>query len=202
MVVQRDGSRYGSIRSAVTVAHHNFYSYVPEGSPWKAKKESVDGVLPLVYYEGGLHPTTAQESRAHGLKAWPDNDIRGGDGLVYYPTLDDGESPSGPNDRAVRYHLVDIFESGGLWYQRDNPALFASNGSFAGDKSGGCGAMTLKCVPNAAHAPWGWDDGNDSRKLVRGQLATDPAALADIYFNVPEPLNGTYTFNPYNQNLR
>lgn len=85
--------------------------------------------------------------------------------------------------------------AGGLWDQRNNTSLFASFGSFAGDKTGGCGSGTIGCDTNAANTPWGWDDSNDGP--ARGTLATDPAGLANNYFHIPEGISTAYTFNPY-----
>jgi hypothetical protein len=193
--VERDGSTYGVLRAAVTVAHTDFYSFVPSGSSWTSGGESVDGSLQLVSYEGGAHPVTAQESKGHGLKARPYYDIQGGDGVVYYPSLSVAEVPGSANDRDVTYKLLDIFAPGGLWEQRANTSLFASFGSFAGDGGGGCGSGAIGCSSNAANAPWGWDDSNDGP--VRGELATDPAKLVADYFTIPGALSRSYTFNPY-----
>jgi hypothetical protein len=194
VTIARDASTYGNIRSAVTVAHNDFYSYLPTGSDWRRGAESVDGTLSLVSYDGSLHPVTAQQAQGHGLKARPYYDIHG-DGVVYYPSLTTAEEPRHPNDRNVSYRLVDIFEPGGLFDNRDNPALFASAGSFAGNSSGACGRGVFSCRANAAHAPWAWDD-NDDRQ-PRGALANDPARLVKSYFSIPEPLSLSYSFNPY-----
>ncbi|WP_144120095.1 hypothetical protein [Catellatospora sichuanensis] len=195
LVVERDGSDYGVLRAAVTVAHSDFFSYTPSGSTWSSGRESVDGTLQLQSspHDGFLHPVTAQEAKGHGLKAYPQYNIDG-DGLVYYPSTV-AETPASGNDRDVRYQLIDIFASGGLWAQRANTGLFASPGTFAGDDSGDCGAGTYDCTTNSANAPWGWDDGNDLPG--RGQLATDPAKVAVEYFTVPGGLSRTYTSNPY-----
>lgn len=48
------------------------------------------------------------------------------------------ETPASVYDRDVQYRLVDIFAASGLWTNRNNAALFASSGSFAGDSGGGC----------------------------------------------------------------
>jgi hypothetical protein len=193
--VERDGSTYGVLRSAVTVAHTDFFSYTPSGSTWSSGTENVDGTLQMVSYAGSLHPVTAQEAKGHGLKARPYYDIQGGDGLVYYPSLTQAEVPSSVNDRDVKYTLIDIFAVSGLWEQRNNTNLFASFGSFAGDTGGGCGSGAIGCSTNAANAPWGWDDSNDVPG--RGELATDPAKLVAEYFSIPGTLARTYTFNPY-----
>lgn len=194
VTVRRDGSTHGVLQSAVTVAHSDFYSYVPAGGTWTANAENIDGTLQMANLPDGLHPVTAQEAKGHGLKARPQYDIVG-DGIIYYPSLTVAEVPSTPDDRQVLYKLVDIFASGGMWDQRNTSSLFASFGSFAGDRTGGCGSGALSCNTNAANAPWGWDDGNDGP--ARGALATDPAGLVANYFRIPEGISTTYTFNPY-----
>lgn len=195
-IVEKDGSEYGSLKAAVTVAHSDFYSYKPAASGWANGAETIDGTLQLQSspHDAFQHPVTAQERGGHGLKAWPQYDIDG-DGVVYYPSLNVSESPAGANDRDVRYQLIDIFAGGGLWAQRNTSSLFASLGTFAGDTSGGCGTGTFSCGTNSANAPWGWDDGNDVPG--RGEIATDPAKLAASYFSATGTLSRTYTYNPY-----
>jgi hypothetical protein len=195
-IIEKDGSAYGVLRAAVTVAHSDFYSFVPSGSTWTGGKESVDGTLQYKAstHDSFQHPVTAQEAKGHGLKAWPQYDIVG-DGVVYYPSLSASEAPSSADDRDVQYRLIDIFADGGMWAQRDNTNLFAALGTFAGDTSGECGTGTWSCTTNSANAPWGWDDGNDVP--ARGEIATDPAKLAAEYFTVPGTLSRTYSYNPY-----
>jgi hypothetical protein len=195
LVVQKDGSTYGVLRAAVTVAHSSFYSYTPSGSTWTGGRETVDGTLQLQSspHDSFPHPVTAQEVQGHGLKAYPQYAING-DGLVYYPSTE-GETPSGTNDRDVRYELIDIFAAGGLWARRDHTTLFAHLGTFAGDRSGDCGVGTFSCGVDSANAPWGWDDGDDLPG--RGEIATDPAKLSAEYFTVPGELARAYAYNPY-----
>lgn len=195
VAVQKDGSAYGVLRGAVTVAHSDFYSYTPQGSTWGAGAETIDGTLQMATspHDGLTHPVTAQEAKGHGLKARPGYDIKG-DGVIYYPA-GRAEVPEHPDDRDVSYRLVDIHAAGGVWAQRDNTQLFASAGTFAGDTSGSCGDGGISCTQNSANAPWGWDDGDDVPG--RGALATDPAGLSASYFRIPETLSRTYTTNPY-----
>jgi hypothetical protein len=195
LAVEKNGTDFGVLRSAVTVAHSDFYSYAPSGSTWTSGRESIDGTLQLQSspHDSYQHPVTAQEAQGHGLKAYPQYTING-DGLIYYPSTR-AETPSSGNDRDVEYALIDIFASGGLWAQRDNTSLFASLGTFGGDTSGDCGVGTFSCGTNSANAPWGWDDGNDLPG--RGELATDPAKLSAEYFTVPGTLSRTYSYNPY-----
>ncbi|SNT30031.1 hypothetical protein SAMN05421812_104344 [Asanoa hainanensis] len=195
LAVERDGSPYGVLRGAVTVAHSDFFSYTPAGSTWTSGRETVDGTLQLQSspHDAFAHPVTAQEAQGHGLKAFPQYAING-DGLIHYPSTV-AEEPTGGNDRDVRYKLIDIFATGGLWAQRANANLFASLGTFAGDTSGGCGSGTWGCSTNSANAPWGWDDGNDLPG--RGELASDPAKLVSEYFTIPGGVSRAYTYNPY-----
>ncbi|MCO8270614.1 hypothetical protein M1L60_08385 [Actinoplanes sp. TRM 88003] len=195
-IVEKDGSEYGQLKAAVTVAHSDFFSYAPAGSDWTNGGETIDGTLQFKAspHDDFQHPVTAQERGGHGLKAWPQYDING-DGVVYYPSATVSESPSSSNDRDVRYELIDIFASGGLWAQRNNTNLFANLGTFAGDTTGGCGVGTFSCGTNSANAPWGWDDGNDIP--ARGEIASDPAKLAAAYFTIPGTPARTYTYNPY-----
>jgi hypothetical protein len=192
--VERIGSRHGTLRAAITVAHRDFYSYVPAGSTWRSGREDIDGALSLRPLAGELHPVTAQEAEGHGLKAWPYYAIRG-DGIVYRPSLEVAEAPSGPNDRHVLYRLRDVLEPGGLWDSRHDPRLFARFGTFAGNGSDGCGSGVLLCRADAAHTMWAWDDHDDENQ--RGSMASDPAALVAGYFDIPEPVAAVYSFNPF-----
>lgn len=195
LIVRRDGSEFGSLVGAVTVAHKDFFSFVPDGSPLGSGAESIDGKLSFASFEGQLHPITAQEAKGHGLKAWPAYDIVG-DGVKYFPSLTTAEEPSSATDSDVRYKLLDMYGSEGLWQRRNLTELFASAGTFRGDTSGGCGHVSGQCSTNSANAPWGWDDQNDG-PILRGELATDPAKLAAYYFSPSSQFSLTYTFNPY-----
>jgi hypothetical protein len=192
--IARDGSRFGVLRAAVTVAHSDFYSYVPSASRWTSGQEDVDGVLSLEAFEGALHPVTASQAETHAVKAWPYFAIRG-EGVVYYPSLTGAEVPKGPNDRNVKYLLHDMLEPGGLWASRGNPRLFARPGTFAGNASGGCGRGVLWCRKNAAHAAWAWNDHDD--RSPNGAILTDPASLARAYFATHERVANAYDFNPF-----
>lgn len=180
--IRKDGSTYGRLEAVITVAHSDFYSYVPAGSTFTSGRESVDGTLRLQ----GTRPTTRQEAKGHGLYAWNGAEFPGGDGVVYVPSTT-GEVPSGGNDRSVGYRLVDTFAAGGLWAQRNSSATFAGWGTFRGDNG----------KDNAANAAWGWDDGNDGSDVQRGLLATDPAYLVSVYFANRGSFSLTYTRNAY-----
>lgn len=188
-VVHKDGSAYGTLRAVVSLAHDNFYSYVPAGSPYTDGRENIDGSLILQSYDGAEHPTSFQEDRGHGAYAWDGGGFPGGDGIVYYPSRGAGTVPTGGNDRNAAYQLVDIFGADGLWARRANTETFRSWGAFAGDNG----------QDNAAHAPWAWDDTTDGSELQAGVIATDPAYLISRYFGNTAPLDLNYTRNTYRQ---
>ncbi|WP_086665090.1 hypothetical protein [Lentzea kentuckyensis] len=75
LTVRRD-SGFGTLEAAVTVAHSDFYSYVPAGSPYRNGAETIDGTLLLV----NGRPATRQKAKGHGLYRWDGNNFPGGDG--------------------------------------------------------------------------------------------------------------------------
>ena len=187
LTVRKNGSTYGRLEAMVTVAHNDFYSYVPAGSPYTGGREDVDGPLLLHSYNGYQHPTTFQEAKGHGIYAWDAAGFPGGDGIIYYPS-GTGQVPAGGNDRSVGYRLVNTFAADGLWAHRNNSLTFADWGTFRGDDG----------VPDdQAHAAWGWDDHDDGSDLQRGMLATDPAYLVSRYFAGEGAFSLSYTVNRY-----
>ncbi|GAA0964785.1 hypothetical protein GCM10009555_002680 [Acrocarpospora macrocephala] len=189
LTVYKDGSAYGTLQAMVTLSHDNFYSYTPAGSPFTNGRENIDATLITQPWDGEQHPTSFQETKGHGCKAWNGGSFPGGDGIVYFPSRGGGEVPSGGNDRSVAYQLVDIFGPGGLWERRNDPQPYASWGTFAGDNG----------TDNAAHAPWAWDDFNDGSDLQPGVIATDPAYLTAMYFGNLGTFSLDYTRNTYRQ---
>lgn len=191
VTIQRDDTRFGKLRAAVTVAHSDFYSFVPSTSRWSAGGESLDGALELA--NGSGRPLVTQESGGHALKAF--RSTTRFEGIVYHPSLDGGPAPK-QGDRTASYVLVDLFETGGLWQRRNARSLFAGGGALSGDDGGSCGSGGVLCTQNAANAPWGWDDSDDG-DVGRGDIAIDPVRLVTRYFRIPEPVSRDYTFNPY-----
>jgi hypothetical protein len=188
MAVRKDGSEFGRLEAMVTIAHTNFYSYVPPGGTYRDGQEDIDGTIVTQAFDGTPdRPTTFQEAKGHGAFAWDGGDFPGGDGVVYYPSRTASEVPANGNDRQVAYRLVNIFDAGGLWERRFNPETFASFGAFLGDDG----------KDNAANAPWGWDDGDDGSDLQGGEHATDPAKLVAIYFSNLGDFSRDYVRNEY-----
>ncbi|MFD3911819.1 hypothetical protein [Streptomyces sp. NPDC058603] len=186
-VVRKDGSEYGALQAVVTLAHDNFYSYTPPGSPFTDGRESIDGTVIMQAYDGAAHPTSFQEARGHGAYAWNGADFPGGDGIVFKPSRGAGSVPTGGNDRDARYGLTDLTASDSLWGRRNNSETYAGWGAFRGDNG----------KANAAHTPWTWDDMNDGSDLQAGVIATDPAYLVSRYFGNTGDLSLTYLRNPY-----
>ncbi|MER0245470.1 FG-GAP-like repeat-containing protein [Streptomyces sp. HSW2009] len=212
VVVQRDSSRYGTLKAAITVSHSDFYSYVPDESDWTSGAENIDGDLDLKkspHGDGHLRPWTAQQANTHAAWSFSARDrvreqYEKGDGVLYVPG-DTAEEPTGPNDRDVQYTLVDVFADGGMWDSRNTTSLFAKPTNFAGDDGPnphgaacGEGSGAASCNVDAASAPWAWDDKDDLPG--KGFLATNPAELVFNYFNWPgKPAKADldYTWNPY-----
>lgn len=187
LTVRKDGSAYGKVEAMVSVAHSDFYSYVPTGSTYTNGRENIDGTLIMQSYNGLPHPTTRQEAKGHGVYAWDGaSNFPGGDGIIYYPS-GSAEVPSGGNDRSVGYRLADTFAAGGMWARRADSVTYSSYGTFRGDNG----------KDNAANTAWGWDDGNDGGDLQRGMLAHDPAYLVSVYFANRGNFSLTYTRNAY-----
>ena len=174
---------YGEFQGMVTVAHSDFYSFTPSGSPLQSNNESIDGTVSYESYSNEQHPVTAQESKGHGLKAWPAYKIIG-DGIKYYPSLITAEAPANNDDRDVKYKLINIFEANGFWARRFNTAFLNNAKSFPSTKGSG-----------SANTPWNWDDKDDNP--AAGELATDPAKLVNDYFKNLGTFSTTYTLNPY-----
>ena len=186
-IVRKDGTTYGRFEGLVSVFHRDFYSFTPSGSVLRSGQQSIDGSVVMRAYDGAAHPTTFQEAKGHGAKAWNGSSFPGGDGVIYYPHRTTGEVPSSGNDSSVTYQLVNIFATDGLWAHRSNSLTFASWGVFRGDNGS----------DNAANAPWRWDDQDDGSALTGGELATDPAKLVGIYFSNLGSFSYSYLRNAY-----
>jgi hypothetical protein len=187
LTVRKDGSTFGVLEAMVTVAHNDFYSFVPPGSSYTGGRENIDGTLIMQAHNGAPHPTTRQEAKGHGVYGWNGANFPGSDGVVYLPNASAAEVPSSGNDRSVAYQLGDVFAPGGMWARRADPVTYAGFGTFRGDNG----------QDNAANAPWGWDDQNDGGDIPRGMLATDPAYLVSVYFANQGSFSLTYTRNAY-----
>lgn len=212
MMVRKNGSDYGALEGMITVFHNDFYSYTPAGSPLTNGNENIDGTLSFESHNGVNRVKTVQETRGHGLKAWPyASDFDGSsdqDGIIYYPTEGAAEYPDSGNDRYVAYRLVDINAQGGLWPAALQEASLGTGqgqtyhtwGTFRGDKSGGCGDGWQSCSENSANTPWGWDDHDDGGSY-RGEFALDPAHLFDHYFDGLGQFSQQYVYNPFLKDL-
>jgi O-glycosyl hydrolase len=216
VVVANDGTEHGALKAVITVAHKDFYSWLPAGSDFSSGAQDIDGAIATAsdpHGDGHQRPWTAEQANTHAAwamgaarKPSPDLDgqYRNGDGIMYYPSTT-AEVPDSSNDRDVQYSLIDVFAPGGMWDQRNNTSLFADPNHFAGDDSGndngymcGEGGPADTCEIDAASPPWAWDDGNDQPGA--GYLATHPSELVHNYFNwpgKPSTADTAYTWNPY-----
>lgn len=181
-IVRRPASpsdpQHGTLEGMLTIFHVDFCSFNREDGRLKAGKVKLEGSFFWGTDGESRRPVVAMEAKGHGLKAAPYVDLDG-DGIVYYPRPNVSPPPRNADDRNAGYRLVDIFEEGGLWSHRKDSKTFDSWGSFRG---------------GGANAPWGWDDATSD--VLRGEIATDPAKVAKVYFQIPES-SPTYTINPY-----
>ena len=186
--VKKDGTTYGEALGTITVFHRDFYSYKMANSGLTDGREDIDGTITTQWYDGNNRFKTAQEAKGHGLKIHAKLKPGGSDYVVYYPSKTTSEHPSDIYDRDVKYKLVNIFETDGLWDQRFNTNLMKDAKQF--QKSVGNGS---------ANAPWNWDDHNDGSAtgLLDGGIAYYPAHLVDEYFNGLGNFSKTYITNKY-----
>ena len=213
-MVRKDGTTFGKIEGAITIAHVDLYSYTPRASPLSNGGEGIDGTLRASEFEGSVHPLTSQEAKGHGLKAYPYiGDFSGKndeDGIIYYPSRYTAQVPTSGNDRHVLYKLVDIFSPGGLWdhqlsdinLPRSNASVFANFGNFKGDVTGGCGNgidNEYVCDTDGANAPWNWDGNNTDSH--RGDFALDPANLFQKFYSGLGQFDTRYISNKYLSDL-
>jgi hypothetical protein len=190
-IVERDGSEFGQLIGLITVAHYDFFSYTPVGSPLGRGEESIDGTLTLdALDDGSTHPRISIEAKGHGVKAWPYTGSFDGDLIVYEPDLSEPYEgrlpPSGDPDDGVQYALVDIgrffwfVQMGEAFLDRDDAKTFAEWGTLKGN----CAFLDLTCSGNQANLPWKWDDhGSDADSVPGGLLGLDPAWISDVYFS-------------------
>lgn len=213
-IVLKDGTEFGRLIGVITVAHTDFYSYTPEGSPLREGHEDIDGTLSTMSWNGAEHAKLSIETGGHPVWAWSlDADFTGepggGDGIIYRPARSPSDAarlPSSGDDRTVDYKLANLYPE--LWVQQltearrdaEHSAAYYSWGTLKGNKSGGCGdGFFPSCSENKANLPWEWNDigvkvfgGDDG--LPAGLLALDPAFILNDYFN------GTVTQNTYSDN--
>jgi hypothetical protein len=80
LTVRKDGSTFGNLEAMVTIAHDNFYSYVPAGGSYRNGQEDIDGTIVRQSFDGTPdRPATFQEAKGHGAFAWNGGAFPGGD---------------------------------------------------------------------------------------------------------------------------
>jgi hypothetical protein len=203
----------------ITVSHFHFYSY----ANWKESddkllyndawanrimgyKESVDGnVWPTIDLDDHTNNRFSlyAQSRGHGIRGDRKNWGNEKKIIRYFPSKDIAEEPNESDAGYERYHdylfqdvhyrLIDFFEDGGLWENRDNDRVFRPNnkGQDAFVEPGD----DDQPVAGSANPPWGWDDTDDRHKC--GELAIHPAKIVHDYFTGLREFSLEYVHNPY-----
>lgn len=186
LVIKKDGSNYGSFQLMETMAHNQWYDYTNDPNI-TAGTDNVDGGVlfngshPMVFCQAnGQSP-----SGGHGVKAYDGSSAPGGDGIVYdYSGA--AQFPTNTSGSYTNHYSYALLEWGDLWNRRNDPNIFASWGTIAGDNH----------TANSANAPWGWDDSDDGPAL-QGMNWSDPAHQVDVHLNGLGNFSHTYVFNPY-----
>lgn len=217
LVVLKNGSRYGRLLVAESMAHDRWFNYPlsPLALPMKGKFDADQGdfgpdVCRGVSFEesyGGKHPIMYIQAEGHGiffdqsdhslgtygrpylcLTDWDKTDFHGGTGVVYrYGGR--AEEPEDHNDRNVSYDLLKIDE---LWAQRNNRSTF--DPTYEDDMKDNRRVDTQafsSSSAKAAHPPWTMPN-NDVGLwplFPIGQEFWDPvSAMASRYVGfVPQP---------------
>lgn len=218
LAIVAKGGTYGRLQAMITVFHTNFYSWTPEGSEAEGGIiEDVDGELPMQNWNGFPHPALGIEAEGHGVKVLgetgPFDGSGGEDGVVYTPARNPSDNLTipGPTSSEVKrawYRLIDVFPT--LWSEQMIEAradatgpMFDHFGTFDGNDTDAdsCGDGIPICRDDRANAPWGWDDDDDVPPVYAGELALDPAYVAEIYFEgIARDLS--YRRNQYIRDLR
>lgn len=195
LMIKKTSSTKGSFVAAHTMAHWNFFPYVPSGSGVSAKSTHPHGPAQTVGF-WGVHVELGIEARGHGMyrkEAVYTTDFNG-HGIIYYPATF-GQVPLSSNDRDVKYGLLSIDP---LWDRRfdyggSNP--YQSYGIFNGDTSGSCGDFLIPCDIDQARPPWGMYDEDESGTV--GIWWTDPAQYYKDHMNGLGTVSTTYVYKSY-----
>jgi hypothetical protein len=213
-IVARGGT-YGRLEAMLTVYHLDFYSWTPNGSSATNGDEDIDGDLPIQDVNGVPHPALAIQAEGHGVKAFGEtgnfDGSEGQDGVIYTPAsspdrADTLPGPPSADIKSAQYRLIDVFPT--LWAAQMYEARAASGptfdhfGTFDGNDTDedSCGDGIPVCNEDAANSPWGWDDHNDG-SVYSGELALDPAHVAQVYFD-GIAIDLSYRTNQYIWDLR
>ncbi len=216
VVTKRKNKSKERVDAFITVSHYHFYTYANwkrnDGSflhrdVWANRirgfKEDVDGNIWPSDDNGLNRFSLYAQAMGHGIrgdrKKWgserkiiryfPSKDTAG------IPDLDNPDSfttgSGGYGYQDVRYKLIDFFEPGGLWENKDNLKVFRANDKgkdafVALNESG-------KPTAGSANPPWGWDDTDDKHKC--GELAINPAHIVYDYLTGLREYSLEYVYN-------
>ena len=198
----------------MTVSHFHFYSYANwkksekeflYEDAWRDRirgfREDTDGNIWPTQDNGINRFSLYAQARGHGIRG--DRKDWGFEKKIirYFPSKDTAEEPdenkygegNGYRHQDVRYKLMDLFEPGGLWENKDNPRIFQAN------KKGQDALVELdddgRRVAGKANPPWGWDDMDDRHKC--GEPAINPAKIIHDYLTGLREFSLEYIRSPY-----
>jgi len=214
VITKRSSRDKERVDAFITVSHYHFYSYanwkknVKEflfKDSWKDRirgyHEDLDGPIWPTMDGRRYRFSLYAQARGHGIRG--DRGKWGNETKIvrYFPSKDTAEEPDEGNYREesgylfqnVKYKLIDFFEEGGLWLNRDNPNVFQANkkgqDAFVEPDENG------RPVAGSANPPWGWDDTDDRHKC--GELAINPAKIVHDYFTGLREFSLEYVHDRY-----
>ena len=214
VVTKRADKEDERVDAFITVSHFHFYSYANwkkndkeflYEDAWKDRirgyKEDTDGNIWPTQDNGIDRFSLYVQAKGHGIKG--DRKGWGSEEKIvrYFPSMDISEEPdekdykegNGYQYKDARYKLINFFEPGGLWENKDKPSVFQANkkgqDAFVEPDDDG------RPVSGSANPPWGWDDMDDRHKC--GETAINPAKIVHDYFTGLREFSLEYIHNPY-----
>lgn len=219
-VIKKNGTEYGQVEAAVTVAHSDFYSFkafeTPNSmdasldmtdymennpvytSPYTNNEETIDGNLYVTRYHDQKYarPIISVSAKSHSIKAWPQQEGLETAAIIYRPSLI-------PEEKAVVPYMPGGNPTGGFripaYYELED--IFAPGGLYSYILDGNVFTSGTHAIGgntwggSAASAPWSLNDGDDS--LKDGYFSTHAGLLISRYFGNLGNYSRTYTSNPY-----
>ncbi len=213
LTIQKDGSRYGRLRTLESLAHNNIYSFTAD----KAIRGGVHGVDGEIEMYDGSHPVVFLEAGGHGAYGSTsshsyftlEDGFKSGAGVTYV-FRGEAERPKSAVGREVGYELLEIYDH---WWRR------ANDGSGKRDKTFDA-YYSYEPFGNRPEAPyreiagsflgrqesenkakpfWGWHDNKTLKDgvLATGQWGLDPAYGVSRNLDLPERVSTNYIYNPY-----
>jgi len=213
LTIQKDGSRYGRLRTLESLAHNNIYSFTSD----RAIRDGAHGIDGEIEIYDRSHPVVFLEAGGHGAYGSTsshsffglDDGFKSGTGVTYV-YRGRAERPQSAVDREVGYELLEIYDH---WWRRANDGSGKRDRTFDAyyvyQPLGRRSAPPQREIAgsffgrqeseNKAKPFWGWHDNKTLKGglLATGQWGLDPAYGITQNLALPERVSTRYVYNPY-----